>query len=194
VTEDPFKTLAQHTAYQNPWIRLEHRDVMRPDGPPGVYGIVRFANLAVGVLPVLPDGRVPLVGQWRVPHHAYSWEIPEGGVPHGEDPLAGARRELAEETGLTATTWTKLVEFDVSNSVTDEKGVVYLATGLTEGVASPDGTEVLSRQDVPFRELLAWVDEGQVRDSLTIIAVLKVHQLALTGRLPEALTRAMLDT
>jgi ADP-ribose pyrophosphatase len=194
VTGNPFQTTAQHTAYANAWIAVEHRDVIRPDGQPGVYGIVRFASLAVGVLPVWPDGRVPLVGQWRVPHEAYSWEIPEGGVPRGEDPLEGARRELAEETGLTAQSWMQLAAFDVSNSVTDEKGVLYLATDLAEGTASPDGTEVLARRDVPFPELLAMVEAGTIRDSLTLIAVLRAHQLAITGRLPEALARAMLGS
>jgi ADP-ribose pyrophosphatase len=189
---DPFQTHASRTAYENPWLAVEHRDVTRPDGKPGIYGIVRYANLAVGVIPVFPNGTIPLVGQWRVPHEAWSWEIPEGGVPFDEDPQAGAARELAEEAGLAAANWLHILDFDISNSVTDEKAVLYLAWGLSPVPMAPDGTEVLEQKTVHFLDLLDGVDRGAVRDSLTVAAVLRVHQLALAGRLEPALCQALL--
>ena len=108
--------------YENPWIRVREDQVLRPDGLPGIYGVVEFKNRAVGVLPVEADGSVWLVGQYRYPVGAYSWEIPEGGGPMSEDPEATARRELREETGLTAGKIELLTTAHLSNSVSDELG------------------------------------------------------------------------
>src|SRR5262245_17307219 len=99
-TKNPWTTLSSRTVYDNLWIRVREDQVTRPDGQPGIYGVVHFKNLAVGVLAIDAEGFVHLVGQYRYVLNRYSWEIPEGGCPQGEDPLAAARRELAEETGL----------------------------------------------------------------------------------------------
>jgi ADP-ribose pyrophosphatase len=194
IQTDPFTIVDRHIAYQNPWITVEHQDVLRPDGSPGVYGIVRFANHAVGVLPIAANGDVWLVGQYRRPVESYSWEIPEGGAPHGEDPLEAAKRELFEETGLLARTWLKVLEIDLSNSVSDEAGTCFIATDLQEGVATPDVTEVLSIKTVPFTVLMDMIDRGEIRDSLTVATALRAHHLASTGRLPDGLRAAILKT
>jgi ADP-ribose pyrophosphatase len=191
---DPFKLVATKIAYENPWIKVEHQDVIRPDGNPGIYGIVRFKNRAVAVLPIEDNGDVWLIGQWRKPFDAWSWEVPEGGVPFHEDLEAGARRELEEEAGLIASTFVKVMEFDVSNSVCDEVGVSYIAYDLTGGVMAPDPTEVLSLRRIHFTQVLEEIDQGLIRDAPTLVTVLRAHQLALTNRLPEALSKAMLAT
>lgn len=180
------------TAYKNAWISVEHQAVIRSDGNPGIYGIVRFANHAVAILPIEDNGDVWLVGQWRRPLGAWSWEIPEGGVPVTEDIEAGARRELEEEAGVVAGTLLKVLEFDVSNSVTDEVGTSFIAYNLTPGVLAPDPTEILSLRYIHFTQLLVEIDEGKIRDGLTLVTVLRAHQLALTGRLPSTLCKAML--
>lgn len=190
---DPFTVRAVSHPYATPWLSIEHRDVVRPDGADGVYGIVRFAQSAVGVLALSERGEVTLVGQWRVPLGRYSWELPEGGCPHDEDPLAAAQRELAEETGLRAASWMQILSCDVSNCVTDETASIFLAWNLRPGEAAPDGTEVLERRVVHFTTLLDGIERGAIRDGLTIAAVLRAHQMALAGRLPEALARAMLQ-
>src|SRR5262245_13632126 len=98
-TTNPWVRVSRAVAYQNPWIVVYHDEVVRPDGQPGIYGLVHFRNRAVGVVPLDSDDRVLLVGQYRYPLDVYSWEIPEGGAPEGEDLLACAQRELLEETG-----------------------------------------------------------------------------------------------
>src|SRR5512141_1217355 len=122
VDSGPWRRRTRVTAYANPWIDVYHDEVDRPDGSPGVYGVVHFRTRAVGVLPVGDDGRILLVGQHRYTLDRYSWEIPEGGVDEGEAMEEGARRELREETGYDADAWRRLFSFSTSNSVTDEAG------------------------------------------------------------------------
>lgn len=179
-------------AFENDWFRIDEHDVIRPDGVKGYYGVIRVRRLAVGVLPIDAAGRVHLVGQWRFPLGRYSWEMPEGGAEPGEDARACAERELAEETGLRAREWLQVLEMDLSNSLTDEQAVIFLASGLSPGEADPDPTEVLKRRTAHFREVLERIADGRIRDSLTVAAVLRAHHMAVTGQLPAALTAAML--
>ncbi len=162
------------TAYENPWITVYHDDVIRPDGSDGIYGVVHLANLAVGVVAIDEADRVVIVGQHRYTLDAYSWELPEGGVPADEDPLAGAKRELREETGVEAFTWEELVRVDLSNSVTDERAVLYLATDLTHGVAQPDATEALTVRWVPFEEALQMTADGRITDVMSVLGIERV--------------------
>lgn len=190
----PWTVESETAVYDNPWITVTDCKVVRPDGAPGQYGVVHFKNVAVGVLPLLDDGTVPLVGQHRFPHDAYSWEVPEGGGERGVDPLLSAQRELAEETGYRARHWLPLVEFDISNSVTDEISVCFLAWGLEAGVAEPDADEILAHRRVNFSELHEMVLKGDIRDSLTIIMVLKARALAAAGKLPGDVARLILGS
>jgi len=167
----PWIRNARRVAYENPWLTLWHDDVTRPDGAAGIYGVVHFANLAAGVLVLDDDDRVLLVGQHRYPIDVYSWEIPEGGVPTGETALDGARRELREETGVEASDWRELARIHLSNSVTDELAILFIATGLTHGVATPDGTEDLVIRWMPFADVLAMTLDGRISDAMTVVAV-----------------------
>lgn len=174
MTANPWRRLARRLVYENPWLQVHHDDVIRPDGQPGIYGVVHFRNRAVGVVALDDADRVLLVGQYRYALDRYSWELPEGGVPEGEDTLAGAQRELLEETGCSATTWQAIATFELSNSVTDEAGVLYLATGLTDGAPSPDGTEDLAVRWVSFSEALAMIDRGEITDVMTQLGLDRV--------------------
>ncbi|HSS34700.1 MAG TPA: NUDIX hydrolase [Patescibacteria group bacterium] len=180
-TNSPWRRLSRRTAYENAWIQVHHDEVTRPDGRPGVYGVVHFRNRAVGVVALDATDRVLLVGQFRYALDRYSWEIPEGGVPFDEDALDGARRELREETGLVAATWREIATFELSNSVTDEVGQLYLATDLTAGEAMPEGTEDLRLRWVPFVETLAMVDRGEIPDAMSQLALERVARLRATG-------------
>jgi 8-oxo-dGTP pyrophosphatase MutT (NUDIX family) len=165
---------SRRVAYQNPWLTVWHDEISRPDGSDGIYGVVHFENLAVGVLVLDDQDRTVLVGQHRYTLDEVSWEIPEGGVPAGESALEGAQRELREETGLEATTWVELGRLSMSNSVTDERAVLFLATGLTHGDAAPEPTESLALRWLPFSDVLAMTLDGRIHDVLTVIAVERV--------------------
>ncbi len=180
------------THFENAWLALVEYPATAPTGHETRFGVVRFKNRAVGVLPVHADGTVVLVGQHRFPSMTYSWEMPEGGSPLGEDPLAGARRELAEEAGLSAGTWRPALKLELSNSVTDEEAFCWLAWDLAPAAAERDPTEALSLARVPFTALLAEAVAGRIRDSLTVATALRAYHMAREGELPEGLAHAML--
>ncbi len=180
-----FVRRSRRVAYENPWITVWHDEVDRPDRSPGIYGVVHFANLAAGVVAIDAEDRIVLVGQHRYTVDEDSWEIPEGGVPDGETALDGARRELREETGVEAATWQELARVDLSNSVTDERAVLFLATDLTHGQAEPDPTEALQVRWVPFDEALAMTLDGRITDAMSVVAIQRVALDRLT-RLPAA--------
>ena len=171
VANGPWTRRSRRVAYENPWLTVWHDEVTQPDGVPGIYGVVHLANLAAGVLVLDDDDRILLVGQHRYALGTYSWEIPEGGVPAGETALKGAQRELREETGVEAADWRELARVHLSNSVSDELAILFVATGLTHGVAAPDGTEDLEVRWLPFADVLTMTLGGRITDAMTVIAV-----------------------
>jgi len=182
VDSGPWRRRTRRVGYKNAWITVWHDEVTRPDGTPGLYGVVHFENVAAGVLAIDDRDRVVLVGQHRYTLDAYSWEIPEGGVPAGETPLEGARRELREETGVTAAEWRELGRIHLSNSVSDEEAVLYLATGLSLGPASPDATEALEVRWLPFDDALAMTLDGRITDAMSVVAIERHALQRTTGR------------
>jgi 8-oxo-dGTP pyrophosphatase MutT (NUDIX family) len=191
---EPWKPGTERVAFESGWIRVTEQIATAPTGKLAPYGLVRFKNLAVAVLPIHEDGTIVLVGQHRFPLEDYTWELPEGGSPLGEDPLEGAKRELAEETGLAAAEWREVMRTQLSNSVTDERMVGYMALGLSAGQSShqADDTEALAIARVPFREALDAATAGYLPDMLTVAMLLRGYHMAREGSLPGALARAML--
>jgi 8-oxo-dGTP pyrophosphatase MutT (NUDIX family) len=169
---NPWKKLSSRIYYENPWIRVREDQVIRPDGLPGIYGVVEFKNRAVGVVPVEDDGSVWLVGQYRYPLNAYSWEIPEGGCPEPESPEATARRELREETGMTAGKIELVATSHLSNSVSDELGYLFRATDLIHGENDPEGTERLTVRRFEWSEICRMLKAGEITDSLSVMGLL----------------------
>jgi 8-oxo-dGTP pyrophosphatase MutT (NUDIX family) len=182
VRSGPWIRRARRVAYENAWLTIWHDDVLRPDGAPGIYGVVHFANQAAGVVVLDDADRVLLVGQHRYTLDAYSWEIPEGGVPAGETPLAGAQRELREETGVVAADWRELARVHLSNSVSDEVAFLFVATDLTHGSADPEGSEALAVRWLPFERVLAMTLAGEITDAMTVIAIERLALQRARGR------------
>jgi len=178
---NPWTTLSRRPIYENPWISVREDQVRRPDGEPGIYGVVQFKHLAVGVLPVDDQGRLWLVGQYRYPIDRYSWEVPEGGGVAGEPPEATARRELREETGFTAGGLELLGTSHLSNSVSDELAYLYRATDLTPGPSAPEGNEQLELRLTDWDEAWEMLRRGDITDSLSVMALLHERIRRLKG-------------
>lgn len=181
--ENPWQTLSVRKVYDNPWIQLNHHEVINPGGNEGIYGVVHFKNLAIAVVPLDDQLNTWLVGQYRYTLGKYSWEIPEGGCPVGTPPLQSAQRELIEETGIRARQWTKILEMHISNSVTDELGMVFVARKLEFGAAEPEDTEELRVRKIPFEEALNMVLKGEITDSLSMVSLMRVKLMLESGEL-----------
>ncbi|GAB4347869.1 MAG: hypothetical protein OHK0038_27620 [Flammeovirgaceae bacterium] len=172
--ENPWKTLGTSLVYDNPWISLREDKVIKPNGKEGIYGVVHFKYLAIGIIPLDENNNTWLIGQHRYPLDTYSWEIPMGGGKIGEPPLESAKRELKEETGLIASEWEELLRIHTSNSVTDELGIVYVAKGLLQKETEFDDTERLQIWKMPFSEALSMAVRGEITDSLSLAGIFKV--------------------
>lgn len=174
------------------WMRVTRHPATAPTGAAADYVVMRPRNVGTGVLPLHEDGTVTLVGQHRFTLMRYSWEMPEGGAPMDEEPFDAVRRELAEEAGLAAEHWRAALDMDLSNSITDERAMTWVAWGLSAVPVDPDPTEVIVSVRAPFRDLLAEIERGAVRDAMTVATAYKAYHMAREGVLPAALARAML--
>lgn len=182
-TKNPWTIKGETPIYDNPWIRVTEYDVLNPAGGKGIYGKVHFKNLAIGVIPIDAEWHTWIVGQYRFVLDTYSWEMPEGGGPLGIDPLDSAKRELLEETGLVAGEWKELLRLHLSNSVSDEYSILYLARELRQETPEPEETEQLIVRRIPFDELYRMVEAGEVTDAMTVAAVLKIQLMRLHGQI-----------
>lgn len=173
-----WKTISSTEAYSNPWIKVTEYQVLNPAGKPGIYGKVHFKNKAIGIIPLDHEMNTWLVGQHRYTLSEWSWEIPEGGGPNDIDLLKSAKRELKEETGLTAKKWTMIQRVHLSNSVSDEEGFIFLAEGLKEGANQREDTEAdMKVRKLPFSEALKMVLEGKITDGLSVLGILRVGRM-----------------
>jgi 8-oxo-dGTP pyrophosphatase MutT (NUDIX family) len=179
--DNPWQTVTHKQVYDNPWIRVHEDDVINPSGGEGIYGVVHFKNLAIGIVPVDDQHNTWLVGQYRYALNEYSWEIPMGGSPLEDDPMQGAIRELREETGITANTWQTIMKVHTSNSVTDETGYIYLATDLEIGDTEHEDTEQLIIKRLPLTEVFEMVRKNEITDCMSAAALLRLQSGLHTG-------------
>jgi ADP-ribose pyrophosphatase len=177
----PWRTLGSRVVYENPWITVREDDVVRPDGSHGVYGVV-VAHGAVGVVPLLPDGRVLLVRQWRYVAGRAMWEIPTGGVHPGESLDDAVQRELAEEAGHRAGSLVPLGSIHSSKSVMDETCHLFLGTGLVPAAGVPDPSEHdIVVAPFPLAEAVRMVLDGEILDAMSVVALLRTERLLAGG-------------
>lgn len=168
-----WSTNASRVVYENAWMKVMEDSVTNPGGGSNLYGHVRFKNVAVAILPIDEQGHTRLVGQTRYTLGEYSWELPMGGSPVGEDPLAGARRELEEETGLVAADWTELLRLHLSNSITDELGIAYVARELSAGRPDLEETEDISVRTLPVDEAVQMALDGEITDAISVATLFR---------------------
>jgi 8-oxo-dGTP pyrophosphatase MutT (NUDIX family) len=181
--ENPWTTKSEQIVYDNPWIKVTEYQVINPSGNPGIYGKVHFKNIAIGVLPLDEQMNTYLVGQYRFVLGQYSWEMPEGGGLIGVDPIESAKRELLEETGLKAGIWTEIQRLHLSNSVSDELSILFVARDLQQFEAEPEDTEQLIIKKLPFEQVYQMVCKGEITDAMTVVTVLKVKLLLVENKL-----------
>ena len=175
----PWRRLATRPVYENRWIRVREDQVALPDGQTTIYGVVECAG-CVGVLPFLDAETVVLVGQYRYVFGGFFWEMPTGAVKPGEAEEAAVQRELAEEAGYEADRLVKVCAYHTSKSVVDETANIYLAEGLRALERAPDPTEFIEARAFPFDEVVRMVERDEIKDSMTVVAVL--HAARRRGR------------
>lgn len=181
--ENPWKITGSHVPYENAWIKVTHHDVINAAGNNGIYGTVHFKNYAIGIIALDEQANTWIVGQYRFPFNEYTWEIPEGGGALNQSPLESAKRELLEETGIMAKEWRMIQQLQLSNSATDEVAFLFLATNLSHQQAAPEEGEVLTQKKISFEALYQMVKSGELKDSLTVAAVLKIKLMHLEGEI-----------
>ncbi|MEE9374108.1 MAG: NUDIX hydrolase [Saprospiraceae bacterium] len=176
-TSNPWAVKSKETVYDNTWIEVEHHKVITPSGNDGVYGKIKMKNFAIAIIPLDHELNTWIVGQYRYTIDQYSWELPMGGGPLDIDLLVSAKRELKEETGITAAIWKYLMKIHTSNCVTDEIGHVFVAKSLSFGETDFDETEELVLKKLPFAELVEMVERSEITDSISVAGVLKLARI-----------------
>ncbi len=174
---NPWKTLTSEMIYESAWISISKHDVINPAGKDGLYSVVHFKNLALGIIPLDKDYNTWIVGQFRYPLNQYSWEIVEGGGEFDVSPIESAQRELLEETGIKANKYTPLIELHTSNSATDEHAIVFIAQDLSFHESEPEETEMLKVRKIHFNDLFEMVLRGEITDAISVAAIYKAKIL-----------------
>src|SRR5512134_55526 len=176
LSRTPWRRTSTRPIYANQWISVREDVVELPDGRSTLYGVVQCSE-CVGILPFLDPDTVLLVGQYRYVAGAFFWEMPTGGQHAGESPVEAAQRELAEEAGYESGRLVDLGAFHTSKSILREVAHLYVAHDLRPATRPPDSTEFIERRAFPFAEVLAMVERGEIKDAMTIIAVLRAARI-----------------
>jgi ADP-ribose pyrophosphatase len=175
---EPWKTLKTRSIYRNQWMQVREDLAELPNGRTTIYGICELGH-CVGVLPFIDDEHVLMVKQYRyIQKENQRWEMPTGGMHPGESYEQAAQRELMEEVGYHAGLLVPINTHYTSKSVCDETAHLYIGRHLSRLEATPDDTEFLQVGVLPFAEVLHLVQTSEIRDSMTVIAVLLAAQVA----------------
>jgi ADP-ribose pyrophosphatase len=171
MSKPEIETTASRVVYRNPWMTLREDEIVRANGAAGIYGVVEKTDYAV-IVPY-DDGRIALVEQFRYPVGARYWEVPQGSWEGQDvDPLALARAELREETGLLAASMTHVGRLFQGYGYSTQAYDVFLASGLKPGENELDAEEVgLIARAFPLETVFAMIVDGTIRDASTVAAL-----------------------
>jgi 8-oxo-dGTP pyrophosphatase MutT (NUDIX family) len=166
--DNPWKTLSSKTVYQNPWIKVQEDSVIKPDGDTGIYGYIESKDSVI-IIALNDNNEVYMIRTFSYPVASWSWEVPGGGG-EGEDSEIASKRELAEETGIIANTWTSLGSARVCNGLMTEKMTVFLAQDLTFGdrIESDDKYLISHGKFVTFEDIDRMIEQGEIDDGQTM--------------------------
>ncbi|HSW91659.1 MAG TPA: NUDIX hydrolase [Candidatus Saccharimonadales bacterium] len=174
---NPWKTISSKTVYENPWMRVREDAVIRPDGTDGIYGVMESKDSVV-IVTLNKDNEVYLIRSFNYPVSTWSWGLPGGGGDD-EHPEVASKRELAEETGITASTWTFLGRTRVSSGLMTEKMAVYLAEDLSFGdrLEADDKDLISEGKFVSFEDIDQMIRQGEIDDAQTVTGLYLVLRL-----------------
>ncbi|KAB2381360.1 NUDIX hydrolase [Actinomadura montaniterrae] len=168
------EVVSSHGVYENPWISVREDRVIHTSGEPGLIGVVTMTD-GVTILPITADGRVFLVREYKYALGRPSIELVSGGLDADEAPIAAARRELAEELGLTAREWIDYGHVDPFTSIVRCRNHLFIARDLTEGEATPEPTEHIEPLAMRFDEALQMALDGTITHSATCCLLMRAH-------------------
>ncbi|HMO02144.1 MAG TPA: NUDIX hydrolase [Oligoflexia bacterium] len=171
--KNPWQTLSSKVIYQNRWIKLREDQVIQPKGAPGIYSVLEIPP-AVAIVALDESWKVCLVGQWRYTQNKFSWEIPGGSSEKTIGSiLENAKRELLEETGISAEIWEPLGTIDNSNGATNDTAHLFLARSLKVGKPAFEETEDIQIKWIHFDEAIDLVFKDQISESCSVACLLK---------------------
>ena len=171
----PFIIRESVQKYKNPWIEVTEDQVTRPDGLPGIFGIVRMLG-GVSVLALDDDGYVYLTEEFHYAIGMEDIETVSGGMDGAERPLDAAKRELKEETGIEAKEWIDLGLVNPFTTVVGSSQWIFLARGLTFGEDDQEATENITLVKVKFEEAVQMVMESVITHGPSCVLILKAKE------------------
>jgi ADP-ribose pyrophosphatase len=170
-TDHPITAIDSRRAWECRWYGVRQDRIHLPDGSEGQYNVVELPD-AVWVVPVTAAGEVVLLYHYRYPLGAWGWELPSGSIAPGDDALATAQRELAEEAGGTASEWRFLMRASTMKGIGTEYAHLYLASGVTLGATHHEPAEVMTIHTFPVAEAMRMARAGEIHDAISVLALL----------------------
>jgi 8-oxo-dGTP pyrophosphatase MutT (NUDIX family) len=169
--DSPWRTLDARETYVNRWLTVTEYTVLRPDRTHGIYGVVDPGdNVTIAALDA--EERIQILGEFRYPLQRWQWLLPGGMVEHGEDPLPAAQRELMEETGVWADDWLSLGSYPLTSGISSQVSHLFLARGLHQGEANPEGTELhLRARLMTLQDAYAACLSGEISEATSVLAI-----------------------
>lgn len=173
--DNPYKLLNSKDVYKNPWLTLREDTVMRPEGKEGIFGIVTITS-GVSILPMDSDGNVYLIDEFQYAINKQTLLTISGGIDPGETPIEAARRELKEESGISAAEWTNLGSVDSLTMLVDCTMHLFLAKNLTVGIADTTDQKTIKLVKMSLQEAVDRVMKSQIAPAAGNVLILKAKQ------------------